>query len=109
MAAVASRPPRLAGGWGPWPRCGTNLSDSQTGLAEVRPEGASRPSCVDLLWRLLPQNVAAHRQAPALDAACDAAEAWGRTRSPTEALRKVGFLAERFWRRDLLTNFWLPT
>ena len=64
---------------------------------------------VDHLWRSLKQNVAANRQYATVDSEAAAAEAWVRTLSPTETLRKAGVLAEGFWLRDLLTNFWLPT
>lgn len=64
---------------------------------------------MDQLWRPLKQNVAANRQYTTVDTEAAAAEAWIQALSPTETLRKAGVLAEGFWLRDLLTNFWLPT
>ncbi|WP_208752419.1 hypothetical protein [Corallococcus carmarthensis] len=39
----------------------------------------------------------------------DAAIQWVLGLSPQDALRKAGCLAEGFWLRDLLENFWRPT
>ncbi|NNC03945.1 integrase [Corallococcus exiguus] len=73
------------------------------------PKQRSELNCMDHLWRSLKQRVSANRQYSTMEQHIDAAIQWVLGLSPQDALRKVGCLAEGFWLRDLLENFWRPT
>ncbi|MGE6761757.1 transposase [Corallococcus interemptor] len=73
------------------------------------PKQRSELNCMDHLWRPLKQRVSANRQYPTVEQHVDAALQWVLDLSPQDALRKAGCLAEGFWLRDLLENFWRPT
>jgi transposase len=73
------------------------------------PKQRSELNCMDHLWRALKQRVSANRQYPTVQQHVDAAIQWVLGLSTQDALRKAGCLAEGFWLRDLLENFWRPT
>jgi hypothetical protein len=73
------------------------------------PKQRSELNCMDHLWRPLKQRVSANRQYTTVDKHAAAAIQWVVGLSPQDALRKAGCLAEGFWLRDLLENFWRPT
>lgn len=73
------------------------------------PKQRSELNAMDHLWRHLKQHVSANRQYPTVDKHVRAAIRWVMRLSPSRALRKAGCLAEGFWLRHLLENFWRPT
>ncbi|WP_408891716.1 IS630 family transposase [Myxococcus faecalis] len=73
------------------------------------PKQRSELNCMDHLWRSLKQRVSANRQYPTVEQHVGAAIRWVLGLSARDALRKAGCLAEGFWLRDLLENFWRPT
>jgi transposase len=73
------------------------------------PKQCPELNLMDQLWRPLKQHVSANRQFSTVDAQADEAEAWVRSLTRIEVLRKAGVLAKDFWLRDLLENFWRPT
>jgi transposase len=81
------------------------LNIHQLWLPKQRPE----LNAMDHVWRQLKLHISANRQYPSVDDQVDAAVLWVLSLTPTQALRKAGVLAEGFWLRDLLENFWLPT
>ena len=64
---------------------------------------------VDHLWRGLKNNLAANRQFASVDELAAYAEAWVRTLTPAETLRKAGLLSPNCWLRRLRKTLWLPT
>jgi hypothetical protein len=66
-------------------------------------------NAVDHLWRELKRLIAANRQFRTIDAEAECAEQWLLGLTARQALRKAGTLAEEFWLKDFLENFWLPT
>jgi transposase len=73
------------------------------------PKQAPELSPMDQLWRELKRLIAANRQAASIDGlAADAAD-WVLALTPPQARRKAGMASKRFWLRNLLQYFWLPT
>jgi len=64
---------------------------------------------MDHLWRALKQRVSANCPYPTVQQHVDAAIHWVLGLYSEDALSKAGCLAEGFWLRDLLENFWRPT
>ena len=66
-------------------------------------------NAMDQLWKVLKRDVAANRQAASINELADRAARWVRDLTPAQARRKSGLASDRFWLRDLLQHFWLPT
>ena len=90
-------------------------------MAESAPSGAcehmtdflERGSAVRIVsglpWRTRPPHEArVYRRLEALLLAAEAAT-WVLALTPQQARRKAGMASKRFWLRNLLQHFWLPT
>ena len=79
---------------------------------------AGHHACIS--WNLVGSALLAHRhstvpilgtnpQAESIDTLADNAAEWLLTLKPQQARRKAGMTSKRFWLKDLLQHFWLPT
>ncbi len=73
------------------------------------PKQCPELNAMDQLFKDLKRLVAANRQYRTIDAEADAAEHWLMALTARQALRKASVLADGFWLKDFLKNFWLPT
>ena len=73
------------------------------------PKQASELNPMDQLWRELKRLVAANRQAESIDALAAQAADWVLGLPARIARRKAGMCSKRFWLKNLLHDFWLPT
>ena len=73
------------------------------------PKQVPELSPMDQLWRELKRLIAANRQAESIDALAVDAAGWVLALTTRQARRKAGMVSKRFWLRNLLQHFWLPT
>jgi hypothetical protein len=73
------------------------------------PKQTPELSPMDQLWRELKRLIAANRQAASIEVLAAEAATWVLALTPQQARRKAGMVSKRFWLRNLLQHFWLPT
>ena len=73
------------------------------------PKQTPELSPMDQLWRELKRLIAANRQAASIEVLAAEAATWVLALTPQQARRKAGMASKRFWLRNLLQHFWLPT